>query len=325
MQPDAGEPTSPVISQERRFPYIRVIGSLATLGLLVWILGRQGWGQFLEALRRIPIWIILLTCVFMALSRLTVCGRWYTLLRSAGEPVRPGQVVRLVFAGLFASNFLPTTVGGDVARLAGAVRLGFNPAVSAASLVMDRLVGMAGMATALPAGLAVVIPAGLPLPQVLPQISLALPAGLAGRLKRGTARLAASLGQAFRLWASRPRDLFKALFWTYGHMLSLFATVWLLFMGMGASVPFWQIAGLWSLVYFITLLPVSINGLGVQEVAVAYLYSTYSGVPLQAGLAAAVVIRMLYLLASLPGAAFLPGLLEKGSQVPARPGKAGQA
>lgn len=35
-------------------------------------------------------------------------------------------------------------------RLAGAVRIGINPALAAASLVADRLVGMAGMFLALP-------------------------------------------------------------------------------------------------------------------------------------------------------------------------------
>ncbi len=311
MAPDAGAPAR----QIRRFPIIRTAGTLATLGLLVFLVSRQGWGEFWEALRSIPLPIFLTACVLMAISRLTVCGRWYVLLRSAGAAITPKQAVRLVFAGLFASNFLPTTVGGDVARLAGAVRLGLDAGISAASLVMDRLVGMAGMATALPLGLAVVIPAGIALPKALPEASLAAPVGgLAGRLKAGMAGLLRSIGQAFRLWAKRPRALFTALLWTYGHMLSLFLTVWILFRGMGSNVPLWQIAGLWSLVYFITLLPVSINGLGVQEVAVAYLYSTYSGVPLQAGLTAAVVIRMLYLLASLPGALFLPGLIEKGSR-----------
>jgi len=321
MGPDAAGPAPQAGQQVRRLPIIRIAGTLATLALLVFLLGRQGWGEFWEALRRIPLPYFLLACLLMVVSRLTVCGRWFVLLRSAGTGITPGQAVRLVFAGLFASNFLPTTVGGDVARLAGAVRLGLDGAVTAASLVMDRLVGMAGMATALPLGLLVVVPAGVSLPQALPELSLAIPAGSVWiRVQGAIRRLTGSVWQAFHLWIRHPRDLFVALLWTYGHMLSLFFTVWLIFQGMGESVPFWQIAGLWSLVYFITLLPVSINGLGVQEVAVAYLYSTYSGVSLQAGLAAAVVIRMLYLLASLPGAAFLPGLLQKNSQSANPPG-----
>ncbi len=60
------------------------------------------------------------------------------------------QSLRITFAGLFASNFLPTTIGGDVVRLAGAIQYRLDAATSTASLVVDRLVGMAGMAMMVP-------------------------------------------------------------------------------------------------------------------------------------------------------------------------------
>ncbi len=75
--------------------------------------------------------------------------RWHVLMSSAGTGITIRQSMRLTFAMLFASNFLPTTIGGDVVRLAGAIRLGFDQAISVASLVVDRLIGMAGMAMGL--------------------------------------------------------------------------------------------------------------------------------------------------------------------------------
>ena len=74
------------------------------------------------------------------------------LLRSGGVKARWGQSLRITFAGLFATNFLPTTIGGDLARLAGAIQYGFDATVSAASLVADRLIGLAGMVFVLPLG-----------------------------------------------------------------------------------------------------------------------------------------------------------------------------
>ena len=64
----------------------------------------------------------------------------------------------------------------------------------------------------------------------------------------------------------------------------------------------------------LTLLPVSINGLGLQELSIAVLFSSFGGVSEHAGLALAVLMRMLYMLASLPGALFLPGLLLRRQQ-----------
>jgi len=137
----------------RRRAVVRVLGTLLGLALLVVLIRRQSWAEIADALRRVPAWALALTIVLALLSRLTVVARWWVLLRGAGAPIRVRDATRLTFAGLFASNFLPTTIGGDVVRLAGALRLGGPSATYAASIAVDRLVGMAGMITAAPLGL----------------------------------------------------------------------------------------------------------------------------------------------------------------------------
>jgi hypothetical protein len=123
---------------------------LLAVALLVYLLSKQGWDEIAGAFRQIAVWRILLAFALTFISRMAVSARWYVLLRSGKADISFGQSTRITFAGLFASNFLWTTIGGDVVRLAGAIRFKFDPAVSAASLVVDRLVGMAGMAMALP-------------------------------------------------------------------------------------------------------------------------------------------------------------------------------
>ena len=71
------------------------------------------------------------------------------LLRSAGTGISTRLSTQITFAGLFAANFLPTTIGGGVVRLTWTIRLGYDQAVCVASLVADRLVGMAGGANGL--------------------------------------------------------------------------------------------------------------------------------------------------------------------------------
>jgi uncharacterized membrane protein YbhN (UPF0104 family) len=327
MSEQPGAPDSPTANDPRdtlartgkaRVNWLRWLGTLAATALLVYLLSRQDWGEFWLALKGIPAWAFAAAVGLMLLSRLAVIGRWVVLLRSAGVEISLWQSTRLVFAGLFASNFLPTTVGGDVIRLAGAVQLRLDSAVTAASLVMDRLVGMAGMATLLPLGLPQVLshPGGLQMP---PSGTSSLLAGsaLAARLKPlwdkalGFVR---HLLRAFAIWAKKPGALLLALLWTYGHMACLFTTLWVLFQGMGEPVPWLTVAGLWIFSYFVSLLPVSVNGLGVQEVSIAYLYATFGGASMEAGLALAVLYRLLQLIASLPGVFFLPGLLKRAPQ-----------
>ena len=67
--------------------------------------------------------------------------------------------------------------------------------------------------------------------------------------------------------------------------------------------------GMWSASYFVTLLPISINGMGVQELALTYFFVTLVGVSASSGLTMALLMRILQMLASLPGALFLPGIV----------------
>jgi glycosyltransferase 2 family protein len=299
--------------EKKSIPWVRILGTLAALGLLVYLVLSQGWQALLDSLEQVSWPGFLLATALIFGSRFSTVGRWHVLLRSADVPIRLRQSLELVFAGLFSANFLPTTVGGDLVRLAGAVRWGYDGAVVAASLVMDRLVGMAGMATVLPFGLASFLSQPLPLPKSTSPAGPALAAGLPGRagpwVREKLGMLWESLRRAARLWLSRPRQLFYAYLFTWGHMLFTFLTTWFLFQVMGEPVPFTLVAGLWSMSYFITLLPISINGLGVQELSISFFFTNYAHVSIHSALVLAIIMRAVPLLCSLPGALFVPGLL----------------
>ena len=74
-------------------------------------------------------------------------------------------------------------------------------------------------------------------------------------------------------------------------------------------MSFWLIVGLWSISYFVTLIPISINGYGVQELSLTFLFSRVGGISPAVGLTLAVMIRVFYMVASLPGAVYLPAIL----------------
>ncbi len=303
----------------QRVSWLRWAGTVVALGLLIYLLSQQGWEEFARAIRAIPLWAFLAAFACLFGSRLTTVGRWLALLRSADVPIGVWDAFKLVFAGLFASNFLPTTIGGDVVRLAGAVQLRLDAGIVTASLIVDRLVGMAGMATLLPLELPQVLRGGLPALQsaTTPDLfaAVALP-GFLQKIWKKTLDFIQTIWKSVVHWVRRPLGLLQALAWTYGHMSCVFGAVWFFLLGMGEPLSFWKIGGLWVLSYFITLLPVSINGLGVQELSIAVLYTTFGGVSQNAGLALAVLMRMVYMIASLPGAFFLPGLLQRRNQPP---------
>jgi uncharacterized membrane protein YbhN (UPF0104 family) len=272
--------------------------------LLLYLLSRQGWSEIMSAAGQIAWWRFLLALVLVMVSRLAVTGRWHVLMHSAGTGIAPGQSIRLTFAMLFSSNFLPTTIGGDVVRLAGAIHLGFDQAISLASLVVDRLVGMAGMAMALPFG----VPPYLQHLSVSP-VATALSIPWLAPFREKILRFLQQLKQALKVWLNKPRSLLGALGFTWVHMLCTFGMVSLLLAGMGEHISFWSVMGLWSATYFVTLLPVSINGMGVQELAMTFFYVALGGISQSSGLTLALLMRLLQMIASLPGAVFIPGIM----------------
>jgi uncharacterized membrane protein YbhN (UPF0104 family) len=285
---------------------LRLAGTLLAFGLVVYLLMQQGWDQILAGVRSIPAWRFAAALALMLVSRLAVAVRWHTLLAAARQKIPLTESLRITFAGLFASNFLPTTIGGDVVRLAMAIRIQSDKLVSAASLVVDRLVGMAGMGTMALAGLIFLIPAANLAEAGIPAlVGAAWFESSASFLRKSLKRL----WEALALWLRAPAGLLWAYLWTWVHQFCIYGVTWLMLDGLGEGPSYWLVGGLWSLTYFLTLLPVSINGLGLQELSMTAIFSTMGGVSVSSAATAALLVRTLQMLASVPGAAFLPDIL----------------
>ena len=280
---------------------LQLAGTLLAVVLLFFILKDEGWDEILAAMRTVSLADLLLVAAFFGVSRVAIVARWHVLLVSAGVKVRFRDTAALTFTGLFASNFLPTTIGGDVVRLAGAMQMALDRAVCLASLAADRLIGMFGMSMAAPLGLAYSW-------STLFGSSSAAAITLPAFLRRPLDFAKRTMG-AFSIWLKKPVSLLLALAFTWVHMLCLFAGIYVFVRDLSAPVSFWMIAGLWSLTYFVTLIPISINGYGVQELSFTFLMSNVAGLSAAASLTIAILVRAYFLIFSLPGAALIPSTL----------------
>ena len=296
---------------------LRYVGTALSLGLLFYLISQQGWQEIGESVRQVSIGRLALVAALAFLSRLAIAGRWTCLLLLSGVDVPLGRIMRITFAGLFASNFLPTSIGGDIVRLAGAVQLESQRGKYVSSIAVDRLVGLFANAMLLPVGVAQVLAGpGLAAIGGLKSWGMALPvlALAAGNpsLEGGSNRIRDGLRRALeigRLWISSPRALLASFGFAWVNVMLRFSSMWLLFNALGAELGYWQIAGLWSFVYIISLFPVSINSWGLQEVSAGLVFSTVGGVATTTALTVALLMRTVETLASLPGVIALPGLM----------------
>lgn len=286
---------------ENRTLLLRLFGTLVALVLIVLLIRQEGWTKIVGALRDISPANFFLALGSLLISRIFVIVRWHVLLQSGGVKIPFRRTAELTLMGLFASNFLPTTVGGDVVRLAGVMQMGYDRAVALASIAADRLVGLTGMLCAVPFGLP---SAWDSLREILASQPLALMLSLQRPL-----RFARRTLHTFSIWLHQPKALFASLLCTWANMLFIFIAIYLLVEGLGHHVPLWLVAGLYSLSYLVTLLPISINGFGLQELSVTYLFLHVAGLSMATSVGLAVLIRVVWLIASLPGAMFLPSIL----------------
>jgi uncharacterized protein (TIRG00374 family) len=251
--------------------------------LLSWLSSER----ILDEIWRIP-WATWLAVVTLFLIGHAVSSmKWRMLLGSAGAPIGRLVALRAHAAGLFANLCLPSIVGGDVIRAGLAVRsAGRLEAVALGSLA-DRLidttalVGIAGLAAILHPDLArgraataivsvgvllaVGVITGIVLTRVLPAERLP------GRLKKIATRLREALDALF----AAPAKAAAAL--------GISALVQCAFVGLnimlahaiGIELPAaaWMLA--WPLAKLVALIPVSLGGIGVREVALAAFLSPF--------------------------------------------------
>lgn len=289
---------------------IRWIGTLISVLLMVYLIITAGIDEIIHSLGKLSFGALLAITGLIFLSRIATFARWHVLLQIDKIQVNWRDSLRLTFAGLFAANFLPSTIGGDVVRLAGAMRIGMSGSLAAASLIVDRLIGMAGMACALPFGITPLI--GLmktnqsSTPGIIQNLGLFITIkGFWKKIKEVLQKIL----HALAYWYQHPKFLFLAFLFTFIHMACIFFIIQILVFEMGESISFWKIVGLWSMTYFITLIPISINGIGLQEVSITSIFQIFGGLTHATSLSIALICRALWIISSLPGAFFVSSIL----------------
>jgi glycosyltransferase 2 family protein len=247
------------------------------IGLLLWSSDTDAIAKaFVGAsLPHVAISVVLLLGVF-AVSAF----RWRSFLRPLGFELSAGPAIRLYFVGMFFNAFLPTGVGGDAYK---AIRIRRGPGTLAsafASVLLDRIAGVFGLALIGIAAVSVQIASGDRAAPVLVSLLVAIAVLLAAALLLTVGdRL---LGQGRSNWFGlRPklrrvlaaamiggRDS-RAVLWglvggVAAQLLVLGAHI-ALAQAIGLRVPIAALAASLLVAAVAATLPITINGIGVRE------------------------------------------------------------
>jgi uncharacterized protein (TIRG00374 family) len=296
---------------------------LVSLGLLTWLAVQSSWSSTIQALRALPWFVALFGFLFFGLGQLFASYRMQRLLASQGIHVNYFYTLRLTFAGLFAGNFLPSTVGGDAIKVFLLAKDDHGKSTPTSVVIMDRIINLVAMTLLLPTLFTVptlwnsniIKAAGLSVTFIaLGVLILAVTAyflrqyllkradhgPLHGRVYKNLQRLADFFVVCASFWKGKPTLLVLALCLSWASVVSSLYAGWIAAQGLNINIGFAQLTAVLLLVYFVSLVPISFNGLGVQELSVVYLLCRLETSPVSA-LALAILIRFFYIGVSLPG------------------------
>jgi uncharacterized membrane protein YbhN (UPF0104 family) len=136
-----------------RSPAVRWGGSALALALLLsFVPYRQVW----SGVKRIPPGLGLGLLAFYICLHLVGVVKWRLLINLAGADLTFAHAVRCYYTGLFANNFLPSLVGGDVVRAAMAYARARSKAAVVLGSLVDRLMDVVGLAGVAALGVALI-------------------------------------------------------------------------------------------------------------------------------------------------------------------------
>ena len=298
---------------------LRWVGTLISSVLFISLLLRQDWAKTMESLANAPFWLLPVVFALYVSGMVINSLRWNLLLRAQNVTVPIIETLKLVMTGAFASNFLPSTIGGDTLRAVGLLKFNVSLTLSAASVVLDRLMNVLAMMTFLPFSFFVfgnrleLFSSGIR-SLIFSEPSFVL-LGMVSLTKGWTERWIIKLKNWFtrvwdivKVWLHRPGVLVGAFVLSWLSSFVIFFGIWILARGLGMDIALYVVLGIMVLTYFISMLPISINGYGLREVAVTALYMQV-GASLEQASTLAVITRFMLLLETLPGALWLSDIV----------------
>jgi hypothetical protein len=282
--------------------------ALVTVALLTFLACKADWPELGRIMTQVSAVSVAWALLIYAAAQVVSTIRWAALASRLGVSMPMTQYLRLYCIGMFCNLFLPTSVGGDVVRALRLGALSGRHGEAAASVLADRLSGL-GILLLLASLALVMVPAGIP-------------EWLRWTIWSTTVLAAAGALACYRLPASVARFpgvrwIFESINVLFDHtgvglltiLLSLVVQglnvvlVWVLGVSLGLPVPaafYWVLVPTVSLV---TMLPVSLNGMGVREGCTVVLLLPF-GVTTSQGITLAVLWFIVMSAISLTGAAF---------------------
>ncbi len=284
MSDTSTEPVPPSPARDLSWLW-KLAVSVALLGILVWTQDLSGVFRLMR--QASPAWLAAATIAMFAEQTLTA-ATWALLLQARGLKVSVVKVIHIFYLSFFLGTWLPSSTGPDFVRtyyLAKEID-GYE---AVGSMLLLRFINLFGLGLFAVAGI-LALPSRLPVEALL--LALLLVAGSTGALVigfterprrwatklldavglHGLSRVLGKLHDALLAYRGAPGAVLAATIVSLVVQLLRILTIYYAGLALGATVPLVDYLVLVPVTTVITLLPISLSGLGVREGAFVWFF-----------------------------------------------------
>ena len=296
---------------------LRVLVSGLLIALIVYFID---FGKTLAILRNVRPEVLILPILLLFFQTGISTYKWKMILAIEGAHIGFLFLFKTYLIGQFISLFLPSSIGGDVYRMASIRSRVPGFSLHFSSVIFDRVSGLYGLLLVAAIGSAILLHheftyllLGCVLVGPLLFALFTHPA-ISGRLRNNRLRLVQIAGD---ILASHRKFVTSGwIFPIMGISLLFHGLVvvinFLYAQALGLEIRFVELATIVPLVYITDMIPLSINGIGVRDSAFVFFFNLLGYPAEQAFALALLLIAIRYVFGSVGGLLLLGDILMKG-------------
>ncbi len=297
---------------------IVVLKTVISVGFLALVLTRVDISQTWKQFQSLSLPFVAFALIYYTGCQWLSCLRWQVVLRSAGYFIPISSLLTSYFAGMFLNIFLPGSFGGDVYRIYRVARQTKDSEAALVSVFLERFTGLFALSAlailGLPPAVKVVgrwdiillffgcvgaLVGGVIL-IISPRLLMIAEPWLQKLHLQNLATRFAKIQILLRQFAQHRQALALSISLSFLLMLAIVYYHYLIAQQLKIPISYLELLVFIPIVAVITLLPISLGGLGVKEGLWVYLFSRIGLTGSQA-LLLSVTITILSWLLALPG------------------------
>lgn len=285
----------------------KIVRVIIGVSLITYLLYRMDYEETVSLLRHTSAWSVLFPLALYAIVPVVKAYRWQMLCKCKEIEAPFSRCLSLTLIGLFVGHFLPGSVSGDISRIYGLSRSSKEPIQTTSSVIVERLTGFVTLLLVSALGLcggvtdgrillglvlfcALLLVFSMPLLARYLGITMPFMDAIVGRV--GFVRKIDQVYASIYDYKDHKLVIAKTLALSIVFPLITSTSNYLVSKALGLDVPLIRFVAYTPIIQLVTMLPISIGGLGVREGLYVFFFRPY-GMTESAAMSIAVITRLL--------------------------------